>query len=437
MRQNKIAVIGAGPCGLAACKVLQDYGLAFECLEAGSRLGGTWNIESGGAGYASLQTNTSTTGMAFSDFAFQEGEAAYLNAQQMLEYFQRYANHFKLNSHIRLNQRVTRAVPANDGTWDVTLATGETITYHGVIVATGQYTAPRMPHDSIAGHFAGQYLHVYDYMDATSPVDLRGKRVVVVGLGSSAAELAAELSNPPQPDMGASQVILSARSGRWVVPKISQGVPIDAQSLHPSARLPALLRAMPTAASQWLVRRAMGKMLRGRSQEMGGQEALGLPAPDIDPWEERPTLSVDFIPALQAGLIDVKPGIERFDGNIVTFTDGSTTEADVILYATGYQLNFPFLDLETLGIEDSQLALYQRVVHPNHEKLFFVGFCRAMCSLWPIAEQQSHWIARLLAEEFRLPPQSKRMRNAVPLAKSLPIMCNVYVEGLRTEAGTF
>ena len=431
---QKVAVIGAGPCGIAACKTLAEFGLDYECLEASDELGGIWNIERGGGGYRSLQTNTSTGSMSFADFPFEPGGPTYPNARQMLQYFQRYADHFRVCEHIHFGSRVIGALPLADGSWTLELANGQVREYSSVVVATGQYTSPSRPHAAIPGHFSGEHLHVFDYLDATMPIDLRDKRVIVVGLGSSAAELAAELCNPEAPAGCASQLILSARSGRWVLPKLIGGKPLDARSPHPAARLPALLRALPGNSGTWLMRRALGKFLREQSARLGGPEALGLPTPLITPWEDRPTLSLDFIPALQAGRIDVRPGIQSFDNSTVQFTDGTRATADVILYATGYQLSFPFLDNDTLGCEAPDLALYQRISHPDHDQLFFVGCCRVMCSLWPLAEQQSRWVARLLSGSFELPSAKTRRKHATALARSLPVICSFYVEELRREA---
>jgi dimethylaniline monooxygenase (N-oxide forming) len=435
MKEIPIAVIGAGPCGLAACKALAEKGLAYECLEASSQPGGIWNVERGSGGYRSLQTNTSVPGMAYSDFPFPQDSPVFPNAQQMISYFNRYADHFQLRQHICFNQRVTLATPQSDGSWCVQLDNGEQREYSKLVVATGQYTAPRRPHESIPGSFSGQHLHVFDYLDASAPLDMSGKRVMVVGLGSSAAEVAAELSNPDAAAGCAAQVILSARSGRWVAPKLFAGKPMDARSPHASARLPAAIRALPGDWGQWLARRAMGKALRSAWDKLGGAQGLGLPQPSIQPWEDRPSISFDFIPALQAGRIDVRPGITRFDGQTVVFSDGSQTEADIILYATGYELNFPFLSDATLGCPAPDLKLYQRISHPEYDSLFFVGCCRVMCSLWPLAEQQSCWLARLLAGDFMLPSADRRARGAVSLQRSLPIICNFAVEELRKEAG--
>jgi cation diffusion facilitator CzcD-associated flavoprotein CzcO len=438
MRDQSVAVIGAGPCGLAACKTLAEFEIPYVCLEAGTDVGGIWNIERGpGGGYRSLQTNTSTGGMAYSDFPFGEDDPTYPSAAEMVDYFQRYAKAFGVTEHIEFGKRVARATPGQGGGWRVELQGGETREFSSVIVATGQYNCPRRPHDDIPGTFAGEALHVFDYLDAATPVDCRGKRVVVVGLGSSAAELAAELSDPDSKAGYASQVLLSARSGRWVLPKIIDGAPLDARAPHPSARVPAAIRMLPGEAGAWALRRALGKMLQSLAAKHGGAKALGLPEPTIKPWEDRPTMSIGFVPALQAGRIDVRPGILAFEGDQVVFEDGTRTQADVILYATGYQLDFPYLDPETLGCPAPELALYQRLSHPVHDDLFFVGCCRVMCSMWPLAEQQSRWIARLLSGAFRLPRRAVREREAVPLASTLPVMCNFYVEGLRKEAGGF
>jgi cation diffusion facilitator CzcD-associated flavoprotein CzcO len=438
MAERSVAVIGAGPCGLPACKTLDEFGIDYECLEASDGVGGIWNVERGpGGGYRSLQTNTSTRGMSYSGFPFGADYPTYPNAEEMVRYFQSYAEAFGLARHIRFGQRVERATPLEGGGWQLEFTQGETREYRALVVATGQYNFPRRPHASIPGHFSGEQLHVFDYLDEATPVDCRGKRVIVVGLGSSAAELAAELCDASSKVGCASQVILSARSGRWVLPKMIDGVPFDSNAPHPADRLPAPIRMLPGESGAWALRRVLGKVIRSQCEKHGGSEALGLPEPKIDPWEDRPTMSIDFIPSLQAGRIDVRPGIRSFEGSTVHFDDGTRTDADVILYATGYQLHFPYLETQTLGCEAPELSLYQRISHPRHDDLFFLGCCRVMCSMWPLAEQQSRWVARLLAGAFALPSPEERARKAVPLASSLPVMCNFYIESLRTEAGGF
>lgn len=124
--KQKVAVIGAGPCGLTACKTLADYGVDYECLEASDAIGGIWNVERGhSGGYRSLQTNTSIAGMSFSDFAFEPGTPTYPCAGQMLGYFKRYADHYRIGESIQLNSRATSARPLTGGSWQLEFDSGE------------------------------------------------------------------------------------------------------------------------------------------------------------------------------------------------------------------------------------------------------------------------------------------------------------------------
>ena len=149
-RAERVAVIGAGPCGLPACKTLDEFGIDYECLEARPEIGGIWNVEHGpGGGYRSLHTNTPTGGMAFSDFPFDEASPVYPSAEEMLRYFRAYAERFGLNERIRFGHAVRRARPIEGGGWRVELEAGGTREYEALVIATGQYNSPRRPHASI------------------------------------------------------------------------------------------------------------------------------------------------------------------------------------------------------------------------------------------------------------------------------------------------
>lgn len=433
MTNKKIAVIGAGPCGLTVCKALLKKGLDFECLEASDEVGGIWKVQPGNGSYRSLQTNTSIATMAFTDFPFSSTESPYRSATEMLTYFNRYADHFNLRPHIKFNTKVVEINPTEAKQWILHLEDGSTRQYASVIVATGQYTAPRQLHASIDGHFNGEHMTVQDYLDVQTPVDLRNKTVMVVGLGSSAAELAAEIGDPASELGCAKTLLLSARSGRWVMSKITDGVPLDARAPHASTRPPLPFRWLPPEVGANISRRVMGKLLRNKFTALGGAEGLGVPPPSIQPWEDRPTMSTGFVSALKANRIDIRPGITRFDGDLVHFDDDSKASIDVIVYATGYELDFKFIDKTVLGCPAPELSLYQRIVHPTQPGLYFVGMCRVMCPLWPMAEQQSRWLAALLNNEFKLPSPKRQQSKVISLQRSLPTMCSFYLEELLRE----
>jgi cation diffusion facilitator CzcD-associated flavoprotein CzcO len=340
--RDSVCVIGAGPSGLTACKALQEAGIPYECLEAGRSVGGIWDIESGyGGGYRSLQTNTSTSKLAYSDFSFPEAASLFPHHSEMLAYFNAYADHFGVRKAIELDRRVERARPLDGGRWCLELADGDVREYAACIVATGQYGTKRWPDPAPSGRFAGEIIHASDYFDPTIPVDCRDKRGVVVGLGSSAAEIATELAGALDQDPIASRVMLSARSGRYILPKLYKGNSLDANAPHPSLVLHAATRLLPEKARLRLSRFALEKVFARIAKEIGAPSDWNLPTPTFPAWGDRPTLSHGFIPALEAGRIQPLPGIAAYEGSAIKFTDGSVEEADVVIYATAIDCTFP------------------------------------------------------------------------------------------------
>ncbi len=432
--ERPIAVIGAGPSGLATCKSLRDAGLAFECFDAATTVGGIWNVEAErSGGYRSLHTNTSTSKMVLSEFPFPEDAPDFPNHSEMLRYFEAYTEHFGLGDAIRLETTVEAASPTADGGWRLRFGDGSECDFAACVVASGQYGTPRMPEPAPAGSFAGEQIHAFDYLDPETPIDCRGKRVVVVGLGSSAAEIATELGGGREGPTFASEVILSARSGRYIVPKRINGKPLDDNSPHPTAPLPKAVRWVPEAAQIKLMQSFISKVFGGMAADVGEPAKWNLPNPDFAPYEERPTISDGFVSALDAGRVQGRPGIASFNGNTVRFSDDTTFEADIVIWGTGYRQAFPFLSRDVLGSDAPDLALYRRIVHPTQRNLYFIGFTRVLCSLWPVSEVQAIWLSRLLRGDFELPSPTRQSKDAIAVARALPVFCNLHVAQLRAD----
>ena len=94
---NKVAIIGAGSSGIAACKVLKQHGVPFECFEAGDRVGGNWvygNSNGMSSAYRSLHINTSRPKMQYSDFPMPAHYPDFPHHAQIAEYFDQYAGAF-------------------------------------------------------------------------------------------------------------------------------------------------------------------------------------------------------------------------------------------------------------------------------------------------------------------------------------------------------
>src|SRR5579859_7755737 len=164
----RIAVIGAGTAGLAAAQALAARGLDFVIYEAGSQLGGNWrwNNDSGfSSGYRSLRANTSRQHTAFRCFPLPCGGPLFLSNTAMLEYLERFADHFDLRRRIRSGARVTSARPS-DGRWFIEVGSRRE-EFSAVVVATGFNSVPHNP--DLPGHFDGLQMHTQPGRHRSAP----------------------------------------------------------------------------------------------------------------------------------------------------------------------------------------------------------------------------------------------------------------------------
>jgi hypothetical protein len=390
-RLPKVCIVGAGCSGFTTAKRLKDYGIPFDCYEMSDDIGGNWyykNPNGASACYESLHIDTSKWRLAFEDFPIPEDFPDFPHHAQLQQYFKDYVAHFGLRPYITFNTEVRQAKRTDDGLWAVTLSTGETKLYDALVVANGHHWDPRMP--EFPGAFDGDEMHVHAYCDPFDPIDMRGKNIVVVGMGNSAMDVACELSQKPI----AKRLMMAARRGVYVIPKYHKGEPLD------KASAPAW---MPLKLQKALGRYAVKKII-------GDQTRLGMPQPDHRPLDAHPTVSSEFAIRLGSGDIEIKPNIEAKLGNQVRFTDGSVEDVDVIIYATGYNVSFPFLKDETVKVENNHVSLFKRMMRPGVPNLFFMGLAQALPTLVNFAEQQSKLVAKYLAGEYALPSEEEMWR---------------------------
>jgi dimethylaniline monooxygenase (N-oxide forming) len=399
MAAEKVCVIGAGSSGIVAAQVLQARGIPFDCFEKGSMVGGNWRYENDNgmsSAYRSLHINTSRRVMAFKTLPMPDRFPDYPNHFQMAEYFDEYVDHFGLREQIRFRTEVKSVEPV-DGEWEVTVedADGNSATnrYRAVLVANGHHWDPRWPEPGFAGadEYTGEQIHVHHYRE---PDVLPGKRVLVLGIGNSAVDVAVESSRI------ADATFLAMRRGAYVLPKYINGKPIDETS-NP------FISALPIAVQRFFVNRALN------IAAAGDMTAYGLPQPDHKLFEAHPTVSSELLPRLGHGDIQVKPNIDRFLGDrTVRFVDGSEQEIDLVVYCTGYKMTFPFFDPEVLSAPDNRLPLYRRVVSVERPGLYMVGFIQPLGPIMPLAEAQCEWVADLIGGRTALPAAAE-MRQEI------------------------
>jgi dimethylaniline monooxygenase (N-oxide forming) len=380
-----VCVIGAGSSGIAAVKALHERGFELDCFEASDRVGGLWvykNRNGMSGAYSSLHINTSRGRMEYSDFPMPATLPDFPHHSQIAAYFESYVDHFGFRDRITFETRVTRAERSGDG-WEVSTDRGETRAYDALIVANGHHWDPRWPEPAFPGHerFAGTQIHAHDYK-GDDPGFFRDKRVVVLGMGNSAMDIAVEAS------FAATNVYLAARRGAWVMPKYVLGRPID--TLSASSRIPFEIR-----------RRSLATLLRA---VVGDMERYGLPKPDHKLLQAHPTVSDDVLSRITHGEIEPRPNIAELTERTVRFADGSEVEADVIVYCTGYKVTFPFFDPGFIAAPGNDLPLFRRVFHPDVPGVYFIGLLQPLGAVMPLAELQSEWVCDHLAGRYELPP---------------------------------
>ncbi len=388
---ERVCVIGAGSSGIAAAKALLERGIPFDCFEKSDRVGGNWVFENRNgmsAAYRDLFINTSRLRMQYSDFPMPESYPDFPHHTHIAAYFDDYVDHFGLREMITFETGVRHAARAEDGTWKVELDGGEQRTYAALLVANGHHWDARWPEPPFPGAdgFEGRQMHAHSYIDNSIFAD---GRAVILGMGNSAMDIAVEASYV------ARETYLAARSGVWIVPKYLFGKPAD--QLRNDPRVPFKVR-----------QRVVQRLLLTYT---GPPERYGLPRPDHRFGEAHPTVSGRILDRIQHGTITPKPNIERFEGPRVRFVDGSSVEADVVVYCTGYKISFPFFDEEEISAPDNRIELFRRVFHPQIPNVFFIGLLQPLGAIMPLAEAQGAWVGDYLTGDYAPPPHEQMVAD--------------------------
>lgn len=387
----RTAVIGAGISGLTAGKILKDYGVPYTTFETSDRIGGNWafgNPNGHSSAYRSLHIDTSKHRLAFKDFPIPDDLPAFPHHSDIKRYLDDYAAAFGLLENIEFGNGVVHARRAGGG-WEIQDQAGATRSFDLLVVGNGHHWDPRFP--GFPGAFTGQTIHSHHYIDPHTPLELTGKDILVVGIGNSAADITVELSSKSLQN----NVTLSTRSSAWIVPKFIAGQPGD-----------KFFRTTPYLPLSW-----QRKAIQLIAPFMGTDPTnYGLPPADHKLFEAHPTQSVELPLRLASGDVTPKPNVDRFDGDTVYFEDGTSDRFDAVIYATGYNISFPFFDRDFISAPDNHIRLYKRMFKPGIDNLAFIGFAQAIPTLFPFVECQSRLLAAYAVGRYALPPVDEMER---------------------------
>lgn len=385
-----MAVIGAGPSGLAAMRALSKRGLDVVGFETHSDVGGLWNIANPASTvYESAHLISSRTTTEFAEFPMPQGTPDYPGHRQLLDYFRSYAGSFGLAGLIRFSTRVTSAAQDSDGAWSLAWegpgGTGGG-RFSAVVVASGTLHTPFLP--AFRGGFAGEIRHSAQYKDAAA---LAGKRVLIVGAGNSGCDIAVDAVHH------AAAVDISVRRGYYFVPKYVFGRPTD--TLNQGKPLP---RPLKQFLDKRLLRMFTGDPVR-----------FGFPKPDYRIYESHPVVNSLILHHLGHGDLSVKPDIDRLEGSTVHFRDGTSGEYDLLLCATGYVLSYPFLAPELLGWHGAAPQLYLNIFSRQAKNLMVVGMVEASGLGWEGRYRQAELVAAYLGAQQENPSAAAAFDAAV------------------------
>lgn len=363
-----IAVIGAGPAGLACAAELQRSGEQVLILER-EEVGAAWKMR-----YDRLHLHTVRWLSSLPGYRIPRAFGKWPSRDRVLEYLRRYVERHALDVRTGVEaERIDR-----DGTrWIVHTSDGA-IEAERVVVAMGHSNVPFLP--DWTGAFAGEIVHSAHYRN---PSPYRGRRVLVVGAGNSGAEIAVDVA-----DGGASEVLLAVRTPPSILRRDTLGFPSQVLGIA-TARLP--VRVVD----------AIGATLRRIS--IPDLSAFGLPAP-ARPYSEFlrrrviPILDVGIVDAVRGRRVRIVPALERFEEGHALLADGSRVEVDAVIAATGFRTGLEPL-VGHLGVlnERGEPLVHAADEHPDALGLHFVGYRVTLGGTFRLVGIQAKQLARALA----------------------------------------
>ncbi|XP_076308580.1 uncharacterized protein LOC143223999 [Tachypleus tridentatus] len=423
---KKICIIGGGSSGLTSIKACLEEGLKPICFEKTDKIGGLWRYRDDDTdGLASVMKstiiNSSKEMSAYSDFPPPKEFPNYMHNSYMIRYIEMYAEEFDLVRHIHFRHEILKVEENHDfdetGRWKVTIRNIEEDrsfedVFDGVMVCTGHHVFPHIPSFPGMEKFKGKILHTHSYK---KPDGFGDKKVVVVGIGNSGGDVAVELSQI------ADKVFLSTRSGSWIIQRVGpKGKPFDDRYLRRSWNV--IWLHGPYKLMNYLTERHLNKKFDHAAYCLKPKHRI---------FEQHPMINDALPNRILSGTVIIKSDIKEFTENGVIFEgEKKEQEVDVVILATGYKIEFPFLDSKILSVQNNKVELYKFVIPPylKHHSLGIIALTQPVGSLLPIGEIQARWFALLMANKIHLPPLDQMIDD---IKKKMDMMSRRYLQNSR------
>lgn len=385
-----VLILGGGAAGLSTAGALAERGIAATVIEQDDHIGGSWTRR-----YQNLRLHTTRRYSGLAHYSIPGNRPRYLTKDEYADYLREYAR--ELHVDLSLGERVLavhHTTGMSEGTsWEV--ETSKAVRRAPVVViATGLYAQPYVPHFDGIDRFAGGLRHSSDY---DTPAEFAGRKVLVIGLGNSGAEIAADLATH-----GAAAVSVSVRTPPPIVSREMFGI-VPVQLLG--------IALTPLGAPGLLDR--IGAAMRRVS--IGDLATYGLAEAAWGPFSARRPAVIDtgFVSQLKQGHIRVRPNVEHFESGEVVYIDSSRDAVDTIIAATGFRTGLEkIIQVPELIDEHGNLRPPPPGEPTPAEGLYFVGFTETVRGQLFEINRESRQVAAEIESLLGLLGLARRKRAA-------------------------
>jgi cation diffusion facilitator CzcD-associated flavoprotein CzcO len=366
-----IAIVGAGPSGLSLVRAMRKHGIPCVAYERHSDVGGIWDTTNTGSPiYKSAHFISSKTQSHYIDYDMPADYPDYPSNRQILSYMRGFADAYDLRRDVRFDTSVVSTQKIGNA-WDVRLSTGEVVRHSALICANGTNWHGVMP--DYPGTFTGEMRHSSTFKSAD---EFAGKRVLIIGAGNSGCDIACDAAR------AADKAFISLRRGYHFIPKHLFGIPSD--------KFAAEGPKMP----MWLEQSVFGFLLNILN---GDLTRLGLQKPDHKIFETHPILNTQLLHHLAHGDIAARQDITRFEGQTVHFKDGKSEEVDLIIAATGYRWDIPYLARGAISWRENRPDMFLNLFSRTDPTLYTFGFMETNGGAYKMFDEMADFVANAIA----------------------------------------
>ena len=347
MTETNTLVIGASVSGLAMAASLQKQGIEYTIIEKQTQVATPWRNH---YQRLHLHTNKGLSQLPFKQFS--KDIPLYPSRQQVVDYLDGYQREFNIQPIFNTQ---AKSIKQEDGYW-LTETNNGTFQSKYLVMATGAYGKPKDIQFKGMETFPGKILHSYGYKTGA---DFKAQRVLVVGFGNSACEIAIDLH-----EQGAVPS-MAVRSPVNVIPRDVFGIPILQLGLMMSALPPRLADKLNAPLMRFLV---------GDITKLGLKKLPYGPLEQIKTYATVPLLDIGTIKHIREGHIKIYDNIDHISGSTIHFVDGKQEDFDAIVAGIGYYRDYAeIIEVDRSRFEDLKLSITKQRYF-GKDGLYFCGF---------------------------------------------------------------